>query len=83
MEPTQTTPTECITALQQLPPNPTKWLKKGRGYVDWKFSEVCQYLGYTATLEYVHSMHRWHDFEAKYKECELQTTYTRYTQALI
>lgn len=69
------------TLLQQVltaQPDPTKWIRRGRGYVDWSFSQVAQYLGYTAALEYVGTMHRWHDFEARYKECELEKSYQRY-----
>lgn len=70
--------TEAIEAIKNAQPNPQYFIRRGRGYVDWKFSEVCMYLGYAATLEYIASMHRWHDFAAKYKECLLQTTYLRY-----
>lgn len=71
----------AVAALQALQPNPDMFRRKGRGYVDWKFSEVCEYLGYPAALEYVHTMHRWYDFETKYRDCELQNTYLRYLEA--
>lgn len=70
-----------IDTLQTLAPNPAKFQRKGRGYVDWKFSEVCAYLGYQAALEYVATMQRWHDFDKKYTDCELNTTYLRYVDA--
>ena len=70
--------TEAIQAIKNAQPNPQYFIRRGRGYVDWKFSEVCMYLGYAATLEYIASMHRWHDFEAKYSTCLLIDTHTKF-----
>lgn len=71
-------PVAIITAFT---PDPTKWRRVGRGYVDWKFGQVAEYLGYQAAVDYVNTMRRWHDFEAKYQDCTLNTTYTAFCEA--
>jgi hypothetical protein len=71
---------QAIAAIQTATPNPNNFVRRGRGYVDWKFSEVALYLGYQAAEEYVATVRRWHDFETKFAECELIKSHSRFLE---
>lgn len=73
---------EAIQTLINAQPNPKNFIHRGRGYVDWKFSELCLYHGYQSAKEYVFTMRRWHNFETHYSNCLLETTYVAFQQAL-
>lgn len=74
--------THDIAHLQTLTPDPAKFIRQGRGYVDWKFSQVCAYIGYTAAVEYAQAMRRWASYERAYKGCLLDTTYATFQHHL-
>lgn len=52
-----------------------------RGFVDWKFGELSEYLGYEKAREYAESMRRWWDYGAKYQGCLLDTSYAAFLEA--
>ena len=60
-----------------------KFQIRQRGYVDFKFGELAEYLGYRSALDYVTRMRTmWHDYEKKYQgQCLLDTTYTDFLNA--
>lgn len=61
--------------------NPAKFIRQGRGYIDWQFSQVALYLGYDSAKEYVATVKRWHDYDKNYTDCRLITTHTRFLEA--
>lgn len=75
------TPAEAVQHLRAQRGDPTKFKQRKRGYVDWKFGEVCEYLGFDRALAYVHSMLSWYEFEQKYADCLLHTTYRAFLEA--
>lgn len=70
-----------VTTIKNFQPDPTKFRKQGRGFVDWKFGQVAEYLGYAGAVEYVETMRRWWDFEQKYTECTLNLTFIAFQEA--
>lgn len=73
--------TEAAAQIRAMQPDPTKFIRVGRGYVDWKFSQVAAYLGFEGARAYAESMRGWHDYERKYKGCLLDSTYADFIQA--
>jgi hypothetical protein len=73
---------QAIQTILNATGNRQNFIKRGRGYVDWKFSELCLYNGYKAAKDYVISMRSWHDFQKKYSTCLLETSYVAFQQAL-
>lgn len=72
-------PVETIMSFQ---PDPSKFRQQGQGFVDWKFGQVAEYLGYAGAIEYVKTMRRWWDFELKYTDCLLNTSYEAFLKSL-
>jgi hypothetical protein len=73
---------QAIQTILQAKPNPKNYITRGRGYVDWKFSELAIYQGYQAATEYVKSMRSWYNFNTHYSDCLLETSYCAFQQAL-
>jgi len=71
-------PVQIIKAFQ---PDPTKFRQQGRGYVDWRFGQVAEYLGYQGALEYVNTMRRWWNFATQYQDCTLNQTFIAFQEA--
>lgn len=70
-----------IDFIKNTKHNPDKFIQRGRGYVDWSFLEVCEYLGYAGALDYVGSMHRWYNYETKYAgKCLLDISHKNFIQ---
>lgn len=76
-----TTASEALATIRALQPDPTKFIRYGRGFVDWKFSQVAAYLGYTQAREYAEAMRRWHDYRSKYQGSTLDRTYQDFLTA--
>lgn len=70
-----------VAIIKAFQPDPTKFRRQGRGYIDWRFGQVAEYLGYEGALAYVESMKRWHDFERNYSQCLLHTSYQAFLEA--
>lgn len=70
-----------VSTIKAFTPDPTKWRRIGRGYIDWKFGQVAEYLGYQGAVDYVATMRRWHDFDKNYTECLLNTSFTAFQEA--
>lgn len=76
-----TTAREALDHIRSLQPDPSKFIQWGRGYVDWKFSQVAAYLGYAKARDYAETMRRWHDYKEKYQGCPLDRTYQDFLTA--
>lgn len=74
---------EAITHIRQQTGDPYKFQIRQRGFVDFKFGELAEYLGYQGAVDYVTRMRTmWHDYEKKYQgQCLLDTTYTDFLNA--
>lgn len=73
--------TDAIAHIRALQPDPAKFIRWGRGFVDWKFSQVAAYLGYHAARDYAERMRRWHDYRTKYQGCTLDKTFQDFLEA--
>ncbi len=71
----------AIAYLRTCTGDPTKFKIRPRGYVDWKFGELCEYRGFADAVQYVEAMRRWHDFQTKYTDCLLNTTFEAFCRA--
>jgi hypothetical protein len=69
-----------VETIKAFTPDPTKFRQHGRGYVDWRFGQVAEYLGYEGAIEYVATMRRWHDFK-KFEDCTLNQTFIAFQEA--
>ena len=67
--------------IKAFTPDPCKFRQHGRGYVDWKFGQVAEYLGYQGALEYVQTMQRWYNFHTAYSDCLLNTSFMAFKEA--
>ena len=73
---------EAVEYIKSCKGDPAKFRLRPRGYVDWKFGELCEYLGYDRAGEYVQRMERmWWDFELRYTDCLLVTSYREFLNA--
>lgn len=74
---------EAISHIKMQTGDAKKFQIRQRGYVDWKFGELAEYMGYSAALDYVTLMRsKWYDYETKYQgQCLLDTTYTDFLNA--
>jgi len=72
---------EAVLHIKAQLGNAEKFKVRRRGYVDWKFGELSEYLGFTRAREYIESVRRWHDFNAKYTDCLLETSYASFLKA--
>jgi len=70
-----------VTVIKNFQPDPTKFRQQGQGFVDWKFGQVAEYLGYAEAVRYVETMRRWWDFELKYTNCLLNTSYEAFLKS--
>ena len=61
--------------------NPERFIPQGRGFVDWRFGQVAEYLGFERAQAYAESMRRWYNFESHYTDCLLNTTYEAFLEA--
>lgn len=75
----QLTPEDAVQHILSQQGDRTKWRCRKRGYVDWKFGEVAEYMGYLDAVEYVRTMRRWYNYEEQYKgQCLLDTSYNQF-----
>lgn len=65
---------QYITKVKNSKPNQQKFVTRKRGFVDYKFSELADYLGFDGAVDYAETVRRWFDF-ANYKNCMLEKTY--------
>ena len=73
---------EAVKHIMGQTGDPTKFRRRQRGYVDWKFGELAEYLGFTGAEQYVLTVRRWYDYESKYKgACLLDETYSAFAEA--
>jgi hypothetical protein len=70
-----TTDTKAAAQIRAMQPDSSRFIQQGRGYVDWKFSQVAAYLGFEGAQYYAEAMRRWHDYHSKYEGCTLDRTY--------
>lgn len=72
-------PAEAVEYIKSCTGDPGKFRVRPRGFVDWKFGEVCEYLGYDRAVEYVeHISKMWWDWEMRYTDCLLATSYQEF-----
>lgn len=75
------TSAQAVAHVKAQTGNPDKFRVRHRGFVDWKFGELSEYLGYAKACDYIHSVRRWHDFISKYADCLLERTYADFVAA--
>ncbi len=75
------TAAEAVAHIRAQTGDTSKFKTRQRGYVDWKFGEVAEYLGFTRAEQYAISVRNRFDFQANYSECLLETTYTAFLEA--
>lgn len=76
------TPTpDAIARIRSMQPDPGRFIRHGRGFVDWKFSQVCAYLGYEKGRAYAEAMRRWHDYRDRYEGCNLDKSFQDFLEA--
>jgi hypothetical protein len=74
---------EAVAHIKSQTGDPARFRQRPRGYVDWKFGELCEYLGYDRAGEYVRRMmEMWWDYELKYGDCLLVQTYKEFQKAM-
>jgi hypothetical protein len=61
--------------------DPAKFKQRRRGYVDWKFGELAEYLGYDSALSYVQSVQSWFDYADKFADSLLIITFAAFQEA--
>lgn len=71
----------ALERIRAMQPDPARFIQWGRGFVDWKFSQVCAYLGYEKGRAYAEAMRRWHDYHTKYRDCNLDKSFQDYLDA--
>lgn len=59
--------------------DPTRFKVRARGFIDWKFGELCEYLGYTEALRYTTAALRW--FDRRAVGSLLEQTYLAFLEA--
>ena len=75
-------PAAAVAHIKACKPNSLKFIIRSRGTVDWKFGELAEYIGYEAArAEVEHKRRMWYDWEEKYSDCLLNTTYTAFLEA--
>ncbi|HRI61223.1 MAG TPA: hypothetical protein PK228_15895 [Saprospiraceae bacterium] len=75
------TPAQAVAHIKAQTGDPARFRVRKRGYVDWKFGEVAEYLGYTAARAYAETMCRWYDYKEKYQDSLLDKTYQDFLTA--
>lgn len=75
------TPAEAVAHIKSQTGDPNRFRIRQRGYVDWKFGELAEYLGYAAALDYARRMRRWYDYAQKYQGSLLDTTFEAFLEA--
>lgn len=75
------TAAQAVAHIKAQTGDSSRFRTRQRGYVDWKFGELAEYLGYTAARDYAERMRRWYDFQSKYEGCLLETTFEAFLQA--
>lgn len=73
---------EFIQYLENLHPDASKFQVRKRGFVDWKFSELCHFKGFADAVQYAETMRRWVDFNQKYTDCLLNVSFEAYLEAV-
>jgi hypothetical protein len=72
-------PIDPVDYIRACKADPSKWIERKRGFIDWKFSEVAEYLGYDDAHEYCQKMMRWYDYAKKYQgRCLLDVSYHQF-----
>lgn len=55
----------ALAHIKSCTGDPTRFKVRARGYIDWKFGELAEYMGYEAALQYAESAIRWYDRKAR------------------
>jgi len=75
------TAADAVAHIRAQVGDTTKFRTRHRGYIDWKFGELAEYLGYAAALDYARRMRIWYDYQQKYQGCLLDTTFEAFLEA--
>lgn len=59
------TPAEAVAYIKVQTGDPTRFKVRTRGYIDWKFGELAEYMGYADALRYTEAALRWVDGRAR------------------
>jgi len=71
---------EAIAYIKAQKGSPEAFRFRPRGFVDWKFGEVAEYLGFEGAKSYVQAALRWHD-RKRFEGCLLFETYQSFLTA--
>lgn len=71
-------PQEAVAYIKAQTGDPTKFKVRSRGYIDWKFGELAEYMGYDQALRYADACLKWPDGRAR--GSRLESSYFAFLQ---
>lgn len=66
-------PQEAVAHIKAQTGDPSRFKVRSRGYIDWKFGELAEYMGYEQALRYADACIKWPDGRAR--GSRLEATY--------
>lgn len=73
-------PNAAIDHIKSQRGNQDKFKLRARGYVDWKFGELAEFLGFEKARHYAEAAMRWPD-AGRLESCLLFETYRAFAEA--
>ena len=73
-------PKEAIAHIKAQQGDQDKWMLRARGYVDWKFGELAEFMGFEKARHYALAAMRWPDV-SRFEGCLLFETYKAFAEA--
>lgn len=70
---------DAVAYIQSQTGDNSKWRLLRNGFIDWKFGELAEFMGYTAARAYAESAIRWADGKAR--GSTLEETYLAFLEA--
>lgn len=71
---------KAVETIKNFTADPSCFLVRTRGFLDYKFSELARYRGYEGACQYAESVLRWHDAD-KFSDTILVTSYAAFRAA--
>lgn len=73
---------QAIRSLMALTGDASRFRNTQRGFIDWKFSELCAYKGYQEARIYAESIQRWVNYKELFQgQCALDITFKAFEEA--
>lgn len=70
---------EAVAYIKSQTGDPSRFKVRARGYIDWKFGELAEYMGYAEALRYADACIKWPDGRAR--GSRLEATYYAFLEA--